>query len=353
MSDPAASPARVSGVEVVARIKAGRERILSEVRKVIIGQEQVVDDVVTSFFAGGHCLITGVPGLAKTLLISTLAAATKLSFNRIQFTPDLMPSDITGTEVIREDKSTGVRDLAFIPGPIFASVILADEINRTPPKTQAALLEAMQERQVSTGGQRRPLPKPFFVLATQNPIEQEGTYPLPEAQLDRFLLKVKVGYPSEEQELEIIRRTTGNHGGSVSPVLDAEDLLAIQRLVRETPIADGVARYALALVRATRPPAEGGDPALAPLIRFGAGPRAGQALVLAAKARATLRGRSFVTLDDVRSMVAPVMRHRLMPSYEAEARALDSDAIVAQVIQSVRLPESHVEQEPALAAAAR
>ncbi len=331
---------------------AAAQRLTTELGTIIVGQERVVEEVLVALSAGGHALLEGVPGLAKTLLISTLAAATRLTFNRIQFTPDLMPSDITGTEVIREDKATGARELAFLPGPVFASVILADEINRTPPKTQAALLEAMQERQVSTGGQRRPLPKPFFVLATQNPIEQEGTYPLPEAQLDRFLLKVQVGYPTEEQELEIIRRTTGNVGGTVSPVLDAEDLLAIQRLVRDTPIADGVARYALALVRATRPPSEGGDAALAPLIRFGAGPRAGQALVLAAKARATLRGRTFVTLDDVRSMVAPVMRHRLIPSYEAEARSLDSDAIVAQVLQSVKLPASAVEQEPALLAVA-
>ncbi len=331
---------------------AAAQRLTTEIGAVIVGQERVVEEVMVALSAGGHALLEGVPGLAKTLLISTLAAATKLSFNRIQFTPDLMPSDITGTEVIREDKASGTRDFAFLPGPIFASVILADEINRTPPKTQAALLEAMQERQVSTGGQRRPLPKPFFVLATQNPIEQEGTYPLPEAQLDRFLLKVKVGYPTEEQELEIIRRTTGSSAGSVSPVLDAEDLLAIQRLVRETPIADGVSRYALSLVRTTRGTSEGGDPKLAPLIRFGAGPRAGQSLVLAAKARATLRGRSFVSLDDVRAMVAPVLRHRLMPSYEAEARGLDSDAIVAQVLQSVQLPAGTVEQEPALAAAA-
>jgi MoxR-like ATPase len=335
-----------------AEAAAAVTRLTKELGTVIVGQDQVVEEVLVALASGGHALLEGVPGLAKTLLISTLAAATRLSFNRVQFTPDLMPSDITGTEVIREDKATGARELAFLPGPIFASVILADEINRTPPKTQAALLEAMQERQVSTGGTRRPLPKPFFVLATQNPIEQEGTYPLPEAQLDRFLLKVKVGYPSEEQELEIIRRTTGNLSGSVQPVLDAEDLLAVQRLVRDTPIADGVARYALALVRATRPPAEGGDAKLAPLIRFGAGPRAGQALVLAAKARATLRGRPFVTLDDVRSMAAPVMRHRLMPSYEAEARAMDSDAIVAQVLASVQLPASVVEQDPALAAVA-
>jgi MoxR-like ATPase len=230
-----------------------------ELGTVIVGQERVVEEVLVALSAGGHALLEGVPGLAKTLLISTLASATKLAFNRIQFTPDLMPSDITGTEVIREDKATGARELAFLPGPIFASVILADEINRTPPKTQAALLEAMQERQVTAGGTRRPLPKPFFVLATQNPIEQEGTYPLPEAQLDRFLLKVKVGYPSEEQELEIIRRTTGTAAGQVQPALDGEDLLAIQRLVRETPIADGVARDAAGGVDAAADPAAPGD----------------------------------------------------------------------------------------------
>ncbi|MEK7413017.1 MAG: MoxR family ATPase [Planctomycetota bacterium] len=334
-----------------AEAAAAVSQLNTELGKVIVGQDHVVEEVLVALSAGGHALLEGVPGLAKTLLISTLASATRLSFNRVQFTPDLMPSDITGTEVIREDKASGTRELAFLPGPIFASVILADEINRTPPKTQAALLEAMQERQVSAGGVRRPLPKPFFVLATQNPIEQEGTYPLPEAQLDRFLLKIRVGYPTEEQEVEIIRRTTGNVSGVVNPVLGAEDLLAIQHLVRDTPVADGVVRYALALVRATRPPAEGGDPTLTPLIRFGAGPRAGQALILAAKARATLRGRAFVTLEDVRAMVAPVMRHRLMPSYEAEARSLDSDAIVAQVIERIRLPESAIEKDHVLAAA--
>ncbi|MBA3846968.1 MAG: AAA family ATPase, partial [Planctomycetes bacterium] len=242
-----------------------------ELGKVIVGQAQVVEETLIALAANGHVLLEGVPGLAKTLLISTLAAATRLSFSRVQFTPDLMPADITGTEIIREDKSTGQRELAFLPGPIFASVILADEINRTPPKTQAALLEAMQERQVTAGGQRRKLPNPFFVLATQNPIEQEGTYNLPEAQLDRFLLKIVVGYPSEAEELEIIARTTGNRSAQPDALMDGEQLLALQHLVRETPAADGVVRYALALVRATRPVADGGNGEISPLLRWGAG----------------------------------------------------------------------------------
>jgi MoxR-like ATPase len=325
--------------------------LTSELAKVIVGQSQVVEETLVALTAGGHALLEGVPGLAKTLLISTLASATSLSFNRIQFTPDLMPSDITGTEVIREDKTTGLRDLAFIPGPVFASVILADEINRTPPKTQAALLEAMQERQVSTGGQRRPLPNPFFVLATQNPIEQEGTYPLPEAQLDRFLLKITVGYPAEEEELEIIRRTTGNKGDKASPILSGEDLLAIQRLVRDTPIADGVARFALALVRSTRPVELGGHKDIAPLLRWGAGPRAGQSLVLAGKARATIKGRGFVSLEDIRAVAKPVLRHRLQPGYEAEARGMLSDAIIDKLLATVTLPAADLEHDRAVAGA--
>jgi MoxR-like ATPase len=323
----------------------------SELAKVIVGQEEVIEETLVAFAAGGHALLEGVPGLAKTLLISTLASATRLSFNRIQFTPDLMPSDITGTEVIREDKATGARELAFLPGPIFASVILADEINRTPPKTQAALLEAMQERQVTAGGQRRPLPMPFFVLATQNPIEQEGTYPLPEAQLDRFLIKIVVGYPKEVDELEIIRRTTGAKSDRAQPVLEGETLLSIQQLVRETPVADGVMRYALALVRATRPLAEGGHAEVAPLLQWGAGPRAGQALVLGAKARATLRGRTFVALDDIRAMAKPVLRHRLHASYEAEAQGLSSDTIIDKVLDLVKLPAADLEKDPMVAAA--
>jgi MoxR-like ATPase len=319
--------------------------------KVIVGQDAVIEEILIAIGANGHALLEGVPGLAKTLLISTLAATTRLSFNRIQFTPDLMPSDITGTEIIREDKATGARELAFLPGPVFASMILADEINRTPPKTQAALLEAMQERQVTTGGQRRKLPLPFFVLATQNPIEQEGTYNLPEAQLDRFLLKITVGYPSEAEEFEVIMRTTGNQVGAPDHVMDGEQLIDLQRLVRETPVAEGVVRYALALVRATRPVHEGGHAELAPLLRWGAGPRAGQSLMLCAKSRATWSGRGYVTLDDVRRMVKPVMRHRIQPSYEAEAQGLSADTIVDKLVSLVQLPTTELEQDPAVAAA--
>ncbi len=322
-----------------------------ELAKVIIGQGEVVEQTLIALTAGGHALLEGVPGLAKTLLISTLASATSLSFNRIQFTPDLMPSDITGTEVIREDKSTGARELAFIAGPIFASVILADEINRTPPKTQAALLEAMQERQVSAGGQRRPLPQPFFVLATQNPIEQEGTYPLPEAQLDRFLLKISVGYPNESDELEIIRRTTGNAQPKANAILSGEDLLSIQRLVRDTPIAEGVARYALAMVRATRPVSLGGHGEIAALLRWGAGRRAGQALVLSGTARATLEGRGFVSLEDIRWVAKPVLRHRLQPGYEAEAMGMQTDAIIDKLLATISLPAADLEQDRAVAGA--
>ena len=325
--------------------------VKTELAKVIVGQEAVIDEILIAFSAGGHALLEGVPGLAKTLLISTLAESTDLSFNRIQFTPDLMPADITGTEVIREDKGTGHRELVFLPGPVFASVILADEINRTPPKTQAALLEAMQERQVTTGGEVRPLPKPFFVLATQNPIEQEGTYPLPEAQLDRFLVKIVVRYPSELEELQVILQTTGNEVGRPDAVLDSGRLLQLQALVRSTPVAEGVARYALGLVRATRPAADGGHEDLTSLLRWGAGPRAGQALVLCAKARATLAGRSHVGLDDIRAVAKPVMRHRILPSYEAEAHGMSPDSIIDRLLELVPVPQGDIESDPAVAAA--
>ncbi len=322
----------------------------TELARVIVGQETVIDEILMALGSGGHALLEGVPGLAKTLLISSLAATTKLSFNRIQFTPDLMPADITGTEIIRDNRSTGEREMAFLPGPVFASVILADEINRTPPKTQAALLEAMQERQVSIGGQIRPLPTPFFVLATQNPIEQEGTYPLPEAQLDRFLLKISVRYPSETEELEIITRTTTNTAPQLTPVMDGEQLLSLQSMVRETAIANGVVRYALALVRASRDVSDGGLAAIAPLLRWGAGPRAGQSLVLCAKARAALTGRNQVGLDDIRAVAKPVLRHRLQISYEAEAQGLSADDITDRLLDEVPVPSGALEQDPAIAA---
>ncbi|TVR15315.1 MAG: MoxR family ATPase [Planctomycetota bacterium] len=323
-------------------------QVREELANVIVGQDMVVEEILIAFAAGGHALLEGVPGLAKTLLVSSLASTTHLDFNRIQFTPDLMPADITGTELIREDKSSGNRELAFVPGPIFAHVILADEINRTPPKTQAAMLEAMQERQVSAGGTLRPLPKPFFVLATQNPIEQEGTYPLPEAQLDRFLLKIVVRYPSEDEELEVIRRTTAATARQCQAVMNSEQLLALQHLVRETPIAEGVARYALALVRATRPPADGGLESLQALLRWGAGPRAGQSLVLAAKARATLAGRGHVALEDIKAVAPAVLRHRIQTSYEADARGIDRDGVVAQLLREVEIPATAIENDPAL-----
>ncbi len=327
-------------------------RLTAELGKVIVGQEEVVEQALIALAAGGHALLEGVPGLAKTLLVSTIARASGLSFNRIQFTPDLMPADITGTELIREDKATGQRSLDFVPGPIFASVVLADEINRTPPKTQAALLEAMQERQVSAGGVRRPLPKPFFVLATQNPIEQEGTYPLPEAQLDRFLLKIVVGYPSEAEELAIITRTTSNAQASADAACDAERLQALQHLVREVPVADAVARYALALVRGTRPVAHGGIAEISSLLRWGAGPRAGQSLLLAAKARAVIRGRGFVALEDIRAVAQPVLRHRLQAGYEAEAQGLNAEAIITRLLATVQVPAANLEQDRAIAGVA-
>lgn len=332
-----------------SQAQALADRLRQEISTVIVGQEDVVEDILTALAAGGHALLEGVPGLAKTLLISTLAKISGLSFNRIQFTPDLMPADITGTEVIREDKTSGSRELVFLPGPVFASVVLADEINRTPPKTQAAMLEAMQERQVSAGGQVRPLPAPFFVLATQNPIEQEGTYPLPEAQLDRFLLKIAVGYPSADEELAIVTNTTGKIQGEPQAVTNAEELLALQRLVRETAIAEPVARYAIQVVRATRNVADGGHAEIAPLLRWGAGPRAGQAMVLAAKARATLAGRNLVTLDDIRAAAPSVLRHRLLASYAAEAEGVSGDSLIERLLTAVELPSTAAENEPALA----
>ena len=325
------------------------QSLKTELAKVVVGQEDVIEQILIALGAGGHALLEGVPGLAKTLLISSLAKTTALAFNRIQFTPDLMPADITGTEVMREDKTTGARELHFLPGPIFSSMILADEINRTPPKTQAALLEAMQEKQVSAGGHIRPLPKPFFVLATQNPIEQEGTYPLPEAQLDRFLLKIVVRYPSEAEELDVIMRTTGAEHAETSAVLQGEDIVQLQQWVRETPVAEGVVRYALALVRATRPPADGGLADLAHLLRWGAGPRAGQALVLCAKARATISGRDHVSLDDIRAVAKPVLRHRIQSSYEADAQGINRDGIIDSLLEKVQVPAAGLEHDPAIA----
>ena len=316
-------------------------RLRDELGRAIIGQQAVVQEILTAFFAGGHVLLRGVPGLAKTLLIKTLAQAVHLKFNRIQFTPDLMPSDIIGTEVIEEDRVTGRREIRFIPGPIFANVILADEINRTPPKTQAALLEAMQEYQVTVNGIRYDLGRPLFVLATQNPIEQEGTYPLPEAQLDRFMFNVVIDYPSKAEEHGILTLTTGDAEPVITPVATAADIEAMRHLVRDIPAASNIIDYALRLVRASRPAGDAGDAVPAPVrqwVKWGAGPRAGQALVLGAKSRALLNGLSVASPEDIRAVALPVLRHRILLNFQAEADGIDTDHIVARLLETVPEP---------------
>jgi MoxR-like ATPase len=327
--------------------KAAAERLRVAVHSVIVGQDRVIDEVMIALACGGHALIEGVPGLAKTLLVSTLARSMSLGFSRIQFTPDLMPSDMTGTEVIEEDRASGTRRLRFVPGPIFSNVILADEINRTPPKTQSALLEAMQERQVTVGGVNHQLPEPFFVLATQNPIEQEGTYPLPEAQLDRFMLQIMIGYPTVDEEAEIVRRTTGAAPKPPERVLSAEDVRAMQALVRAVPVADHVVRYALRLVRATRQdpagngqPADGPRPRVMEYVGWGAGPRASQFLVLAAKARALLSGASTATPDDVRAVAKPILRHRIQLNFNAQADRVTADQVIDELLREVRVEDT-------------
>ena len=327
-------------IEMVEHLQSAYNQLKVEIQKVIVGQEQVVDELLIALFSRGHCILTGVPGLAKTLLISTLSKTLSLSFNRIQFTPDLMPSDITGTEVIQENKTTGERELRFIPGPLFANVILADEINRTPPKTQAALLEATQEYQVTVAGKKHSLSQPFFVLATQNPIEQEGTYPLPEAQLDRFMFNIRVDYPSEEEELEIVRRTTARDADEPQPVISAEDILRMQQIVRRVPVADSVIRYAMSFARSSRPGADDAPGFVRESVAWGAGPRASQFLVLAAKARAILLGHNSVQESDVRSVAHPVLRHRILPNFSAEAEGITSDDLVNRIIETVPRAES-------------
>ncbi|PUZ20716.1 MoxR-like ATPase [Chitinophaga costaii] len=310
----------------------------SEIQKVIVGQNTIIEEIVVSLLAGGHCLLEGVPGLAKTLMVRTLADALDLPFRRIQFTPDLMPTDIVGTEVLEEDHVTGKRFFKFNKGPLFASIVLADEINRTPPKTQAALLEAMQEFSVTYGGQTYPLDRPFFILATQNPIEQAGTYPLPEAQLDRFLLYIKIGYPTAEEEVKILSSTTGTTKVKVAPVLNAAEIIQLQSLVREVSISEALIQYVSLLVRATRPD-------ITPLayikewVRWGAGPRAGQALILTAKARALSLGRYAVTAEDLQAMAYPVLRHRLLMNFRAEAENITPDMATAALIQGVEKPK--------------
>ncbi|OFW37156.1 MAG: AAA family ATPase [Acidobacteria bacterium RIFCSPLOWO2_12_FULL_67_14b] len=309
-----------------------------ELRRVIVGQDAVIDEILTAFLAGGHCLLRGVPGLAKTLLIKTLAEAVHLKFSRIQFTPDLMPSDIIGTEVIEEDRVTGSRSIRFMPGPIFANIILADEINRTPPKTQSALLEAMQEYQVTVGGVRHELERPLFVLATQNPIEQEGTYPLPEAQLDRFMLNVVIDYPNAADERTILSQTTSGSEPRVTPVATGEQIERARLLVRDVVAAENIVDYAARIVRATRPSAAATDHVpdfVRQWVRWGAGPRAGQALLLAGKARAVLHGRPAVSLEDIRAVAPPVLRHRLLVNFQAEADGIDAETLVARLLDAV------------------
>ena len=327
-------------VEAIERLGTAFRAIRAETAKVIVGQSDVIEQLLISIFARGHCLLVGVPGLAKTLMVRTVADALSLSFSRIQFTPDLMPADITGTEVIEENKSTGHREFKFLRGPIFANLLLADEINRTPPKTQAALLEAMQEHQVTVGGQRHALQEPFFVLATQNPIEQEGTYPLPEAQLDRFMFNVFVDYPDEDEEFEIVRSTTTEFEPQVSKTLDADAVVGLQRIVRRVPVADHVIRYAMRLVRTTRQGRADAPDFIGNYVTWGAGPRASQYLVLAGKTRAALHGRHFVSTEDIRAVAPPVLRHRIITNFNAEAENIKPDDLIARLIETLPRDES-------------
>jgi len=312
-------------------------RLRQEVGRRIVGQARVVDEILMALMAGGHALLVGVPGLAKTLIIRSIADAMRLEFRRIQFTPDLVPSDITGTEILEEDTASGARRFRFVRGPVFANIVLADEINRTPPRTQAALLEAMQEHRVTAAGETMRLPEPFFVLATQNPIEQEGTYPLPEAQLDRFLFDIRIGYPSEAEEVDILRSTTGADEHPVTPVLGGPEVLALQRLVREVPAADAALRYASGLARATRPDDASSPELVRRFVRWGAGPRASQALILGAKAHALLQGRFAVAPDDIRRVAMPVLRHRVLPNFAAEAEGVTAERVITEAL--ARVPE--------------
>ena len=320
----------------VEQIAASREKIEQELGRVIIGQKAAVEEILVTLFAGGNCLITGVPGLAKTLMVRAIAGIFDLGFHRIQFTPDLMPADITGTEILI-DGDQG-RELRFVKGPVFTNVLLADEINRTPPKTQAALLEAMQEKQVTVGGVSRELPKPFFVLATQNPIEMEGTYPLPEAQLDRFMLNVFIDYLPEEDEVRVVSETTRRDDVQPNPVFSAEEVLRIQGVVRKVPVADSIVRYAVRLAATSRPGQAGAPDFVNQWVNWGAGLRAGQALILGAKARTLLQGRSHVTPDDIKALAVPVLRHRILPNFKAEAEGVDADKVVEKLLETVPVP---------------
>ena len=350
---PASAAETAADLESVARLGAAYRRISDEVGRVIVGQRHVIEELLIAMFARGHCLLVGVPGLAKTLLVRTLADSLDLSFSRVQFTPDLMPADITGTEVIQEDKTTGTRAFRFLPGPLFAHVVLADEINRTPPKTQAALLEAMQEHQVTVGGRRHTLPEPFFVLATQNPIEQEGTYPLPEAQLDRFMFNVLVDYPTEEEEFQIVRQTTADTVVQTVKSLSQQEIGALQQFVRRVPVADHVIRYAMQFTRLSRNRGPDTPDFVKKYVSWGAGPRASQYLVLGAKARAVLHGRPYASTEDVRAVALPVLRHRLMTNFNAEAEGIRPDNIIQRLIELIPVDAQSLNRMATLEPASR
>jgi MoxR-like ATPase len=326
----------VDDVALARRLAEVRTQVTAEIGKRVVGQSDVVEHLLVSLFSRGHCLFVGVPGLAKTLLISTVAEVLDLSFNRIQFTPDLMPSDITGTDILEEDRASGRREFRFVRGPLFANIILADEINRTPPKTQAALLQAMQEQRISAGGRTYPLESPFIVFATQNPIEQEGTYPLPEAQLDRFMFLVEVGYPDAAEEAQIVRSTTGDSALPLKRLLGPAEIIELQGLVRRVPAADHVIEYAVKLARATRPESDGRPDFIKEYVSWGAGPRASQFLILAAKAQAVLDGRFAASIEDVRAAAGPVLRHRVLLNFHAEAEGLTSSGLVSRLLELVK-----------------
>ena len=334
-------------IQAVERLGEARDRIVAELRKIIVGMDDVIDEMMIAIFAQGHCLLVGVPGLAKTLLVSSLAQALSLSFKRIQFTPDLMPSDITGTELLQEDPETHARKFKFMEGPVFTNLLLADEINRTPPKTQAALLEAMQEKRISSGGVDYELDRPFFVLATQNPIEQEGTYPLPEAQLDRFLFNILVKYPSHREEVEIMRSVSGDAEPDLQTVLDGPAILAYQHLVRRIPVADHIFEYAAALVRATRPDEAEAPEFIRKFMAWGAGPRASLNLIIAGKARAALRGRSHVAVEDIQQLCLPILRHRIIPNFAARSEGMTSDTLIKRLLEEVPSDENLYKRQTA------
>jgi MoxR-like ATPase len=328
------APLASDDAKLAARLTSAYKQLTTEVAKTIVGQDEVIEQIIVAIFARSHCLLEGVPGLAKTYMVKSISEAINLSFRRVQFTPDLMPADITGTDIISEDPATGRRTMTFLKGPIFAQMILADEINRSPPKTQAALLEAMQEHSVTVGGQTYRLQEPFFVLATQNPVEQEGTYPLPEAQKDRFMFHVKVGYPSREQEREIIRRTTSAYEAKIEPAITGEEVIQIQKIVRKVPVPEHVVDFVLELVRKSRPNEVDSLAFAKELIAWGPGPRACQQMVLGGKVRAVLRGRFHVTLDDIEALAYPVLRHRIVPTFNAEAEGIEVDDIIKRIIEA-------------------